>query len=337
LKKKKRGVNKRRYSPLEVIAGISNRSISKRCQKFMVDFGIEESFQLAAKRMQEHHGVEINVSAIRQVTLIHAKRAEQLVTEIALKPVPSKQMILEMDGEMVPLVEYDQNVKDKRKAKRNFWAELRLGAAQNQFETSWKYAASLKTPDDLGNKMKGIMERLGQNENTLVHGIGDGALWIPEQGERIAAYKYSHLIDLYHLCDYFSDAVKSWTENSREEVDRLKNLCKEGKVETVVKELKNRQEIDKNHEGLKACIQYIENRPGQFNYKKAIEKELEIGSGAIESGHRHVIQKRLKKSGTWWLRENAASMADLRTIRINGNWEKLWQQNSNGEWLLFAA
>jgi hypothetical protein len=317
--------------------GIANHLFSRRCQKFMTDFGIEDSFQLASKRMQEHHGVEINTSAIRRVTLVHAKRAEKLVTQIDLATRPSKQMILEMDGEMVPLVEYAQDGKDKRKTKKNFWAELRLGTVQNHFETTWKYVASFKTPDDLGDKMKGIMERMGQNENTLVHGIGDGALWIPEQGERIAAHKYSHLIDLYHLCDYFSEAVRSWTENTKEEVDRLKSLCKEGKIDTVVKELKSRQEVDKGHAGLKSCIQYIENRPGQFNYKAAIEKELDIGSGAIESGHRHVIQKRLKKSGTWWLRENAAIMADLRTVRINGNWEKLWPQSFIGEWLRCAA
>ena len=88
---------------------------------------------------------------------------------------------------------------------------------------------------------------------------------------------------------------------------------------------------------MRACIQYIENRPGQFKYRLAIDKGLDIGSGAIESGHRHVIQKRLKKSGAWWLRENAASMADLRTVRVNGNWEKLWQQNSAGQWLQCAA
>ena len=92
----------------------------------MTDFGMEESFQLATKRMQEHHGVEVNVSTIRQVTLTHAKRAEKLVAEIDLVTRSSKQMILEMDGEMVPLVEYTQDVKDKRKAKKNFWAELRL-------------------------------------------------------------------------------------------------------------------------------------------------------------------------------------------------------------------
>jgi hypothetical protein len=120
LKKKKRGVEKRRYHPSEAIMGISNRSFSRRCQKFMTDFGMEESFQLATKRMQEHHGVEINASAVRRVTLIHATRAEELVTEIDPTTCPSKQMILEMDGEMVPLVEYTQDAKDKRTAKKNF-------------------------------------------------------------------------------------------------------------------------------------------------------------------------------------------------------------------------
>jgi hypothetical protein len=37
------------------------------------------------------------------------------------------------------------------------------------------------------------------------------------------------------------------------------------------------------------------------------------------------------------LRENAAKMADLRTIRANGCWEKLWQQNSETKGLQCAA
>jgi hypothetical protein len=303
----------------------------------MTDFGAEESFQQAGNRMKEHHGVEINASSIRQITLKHARRAENLIVEVDTKNQLSKQMILEMDGEMVPLVEYEENAPDKRKAKKNIWAELRLGAVQNHFETEWKYAASFKSPDELGERLQAIMKRIGLNESTLVHGVGDGALWIPEQGEKIAAHKYHHLIDLYHLCDYLADAVKAWTEETKVEVDRLKNLFEEGEVKKALKILKSKQKKAKNHEGLKACIQYIENRPGQFEYKSAKEKELPLGSGKIESSHRHVIQKRLKKPGTWWLRENAAKMADLRTIRANGCWEKLWQQNFEREELRYAA
>lgn len=62
----------------------------------------------------------------------------------------------------------------------------------------------------------------------------------------------------------------------------------------------------------------------QFNYKDAINKNLPIGSGRIESGHRSVIQKRLKKPGGWWLRKNAQAMAALCVLRSNGNYQNYW-------------
>jgi hypothetical protein len=49
------------------------------------------------------------------------------------------------------------------------------------------------------------------------------------------------------------------------------------------------------------------------------------------------MQKRLKKPGTWWLKENAAKMADLRTLRANGGWNLLWQQNYKSNPLQMVA
>ena len=160
------------------------------------------------------------------------------------------------------------------------------------------------------------------------HGPGDGARWISEQGEKIAGTNYEHLIDLYHLCDYFSAAVSAWEKETKNEVKRLKDKVKECGITEILEELKQRQKEHMNHEGLRKCIQYIENRPGQFKYKEARLKELPIGSGKVESTHRSLMQKRLKKPGSWWLRENAAKMADLRTLRANGGWELLWEQKS---------
>lgn len=39
------------------------------------------------------------------------------------------------------------------------------------------------------------------------------------------------------------------------------------------------------------------------------------GMGEVESGHRSVIQARLKLSGAWWKEETAESMLALRTLR----------------------
>ena len=57
--------------------------------------------------------------------------------------------------------------------------------------------------------------------------------------------------------------------------------------------------------------------------------ELPVGSGKVESTHRSLMQKRLKKPATWWLKSNADKRADLRTLRGNGQWELLWQEVLN--------
>ena len=70
---------------------------------------------------------------------------------------------------------------------------------------------------------------------------------------------------------------------------------------------------------------HLRNRRDQVDYLSAIEKELPIGSGEIESAHRYVVQTRLKRPGAGWLPENIDYMLALRLCRINQQWEAYWQ------------
>jgi len=65
-------------------------------------------------------------------------------------------------------------------------------------------------------------------------------------------------------------------------------------------------------------------RTDPFFTRNAIKTGLPIGSGMIESGHKHVLQERLKKAGVAWLPENADAIAQLRVLRSNNQWESLW-------------
>ena len=47
-------------------------------------------------------------------------------------------------------------------------------------------------------------------------------------------------------------------------------------------------------------------------------------SGAVEGGHRSVIQDRLKLPGTWWSEETVNPMLALRSLRANNRWEAFW-------------
>ncbi len=137
--------------------------------------------------------------------------------------------------------------------------------------------------------------------------------------------KLTAKVNKAHLSEYLAGAATAWTEDIKKETRALKTRLKKGQIVNVKRKLRKYSKIHPEHEGLQKCIQYITNRPGQFKYDEAIRKGLPIGSGKIESTHRHVIQKRLKKPGAWWRRDHADQMANLRTLRANDEWERLWQ------------
>lgn len=74
-----------------------------------------------------------------------------------------------------------------------------------------------------------------------------------------------------------------------------------------------------------AVLRDLEARRDYLDYAGARARGLPIGSGEIESGHRSVIQKRLKIAGAWWLEASAEKMLALRTTRANQEWESYWK------------
>jgi hypothetical protein len=74
---------------------------------------------------------------------------------------------------------------------------------------------------------------------------------------------------------------------------------------------------------VRAALRYLGNlgnRTEQLKYARALALDLPVGSGLIESGHRHVIQARLKPAGAWGIEANAHALCQLRTLRANFQW-----------------
>jgi len=70
---------------------------------------------------------------------------------------------------------------------------------------------------------------------------------------------------------------------------------------------------------------YLRARREQLDYAGALAAGLPMGSGLLESGHRHVVQARLKKPGAWWYERHARSMRALRVTRTNAHWTNYWK------------
>jgi hypothetical protein len=171
----------------------------------------------------------------------------------------------------------------------------------------------------------------GGGKNSKIHCVGDGAPWIANQAKRVFSDKCTYLIDMMHLGEYLAPASLSCCPRDSETwLEQQKKVMKESNVQVVIKALEphiEAKDILEKNAPVRACHRYIINRLDQFDYKSALEANLPIGSGEIESAHRYVIQKRLKLAGAWWKRNNAESMLALRVLRANGGWDDYWERD----------
>jgi hypothetical protein len=65
---------------------------------------------------------------------------------------------------------------------------------------------------------------------------------------------------------------------------------------------------------------------GHLEYDEMQRLGLPIGSGAIESAIRRVVNQRLKGNGLMWCEGNAEGMLLLRAAALTGRWEEALHQ-----------
>ena len=323
--------------PLSLSAGLKARSYSLPLQRRMTDFGADESFSKASGKMKEHYGITIPVSSIQRITEGHAENIKE--NEALKTDIPDKRgveyVIAEMDGAMIPIVDTFEKTNeegktiDKRKTREVRWTEGRLSLAHPKGSATPAFGATLGDKDEAGDQLAHCAILAGTGEQTKLHCVGDGAPWICDQVDRVFGPQAKFLIDFYHLCEYLAAASKRCApDHPSAWMEEQKQRMKENNAFDVLNALKPHIEPDSvpdKDAPVRKCYRYIKNRPGQFDYKGALDADLPIGSGEIESAHRYVTQQRLKIAGAWWKENNAQNMLGLRTLRANNNWDQYWE------------
>ena len=308
-------------------ARLEHRGYSRAMQRALTDFGAEDSFQRAAARVKEHYRLEVPISAVRKVTYHHAARIQNMEPAKPAKAVQT--LITEMDGSMIPLVNPGKN-EDARKGKTVCWSEVRLCCARADGQATRLYGATLGTLQSARSSWYQTAERAGLGEKTFVHGIGDGAPWIVETFADNFGSQGEYLIDFYHVTEYLAAAAQKIAGEKKASLwlRKQKGRLLMGQVGKILRSLEPHQESDCAAEKpVRNAYRYIQHRGDHLQYPKARKAGLPIGSGEVESGHRHVIQQRMKIAGAWWREKNAQRMLGLRIARANHCWERYWACN----------
>lgn len=220
---------------------------------------------------------------------------------------------------MVPIVVIDENAEDCRKNKKYLWKEARLSIAHVSGDTTLKFGVEFQeSTDKAGEILFDCACRAGFGSGTYLHSVGDGAPWICGQVEKQFGLQGHYLVDFYHVCEYLEAAASACSNKETKETwaNQQKKLLKKGRVTEVIETLQPHLEpatTKDQNAPVRCCLRYLNNRPGQFDYPTALDRDLPVGSGEIESAHRYIIQERLKIAGAWWTPENARFMLALRT------------------------
>ncbi len=157
----------------------------------------------------------------------------------------------------------------------------------------------------------GLLKRAGVTPQDTLIGLGDGASWLENIFDTLAAVR---ITDVYHSCEYLDTLMQTLGWNEQQRSSQRRTWCR---GEVAAKEWLT-QHLPEPHlwfawdTEAKTALHYFERRLSNMDYPSFRAKDYPIGSGQIEAMNKSVIGHRLKRSGMHWSRPGAAGMAALR-------------------------
>lgn len=308
-------------------------------QEAVTRLGSRMTFSETKEEMALMWGVAITTGTVRHITLRHGHTANKLIEEEVARleaetPRPTaqpKQLVASTDGAMVQLTSGE-------------WREVKM-VAFGEFRGLWhgkKRKVVTKTQDiSYFSRMEAAetfnrlalyewQRRGGENAQRVV-AVNDGALWIQSFIDYHCP-KAIRVIDFAHAQGYLSTIGKvvygAETEEFKQWFAQMSYQLGHQPPQRTVSALRLLQQQHADHSeitDIEQAVRYLEKRQPMIDYPHFRREQIPIGSGMVESGHKVVMQKRMKQAGMRWAEENVNPMLTLRMALCNQTWTENWQ------------
>lgn len=155
--------------------------------------------------------------------------------------------------------------------------------------------------------------------------ISDGATWLRNMINELFL-EAVQILDKYHLIENIYNYGKFVFNNDMKKIEKFKDkiigYCYSGEYKKITKELKKYQNIEIPSTVCNLST-YLENNKDKIDYTTYEHNGWFIGSGAIESSNKTVVQLRLKQAGMRWSVNGANYIITLRCMVESDNWDKV--------------
>jgi hypothetical protein len=289
-------------------------------------------------------GVELDTKTVRTIAYRYAARArlEQQVNNAAFEDsVAGRRVVISSDGGRIRLREIKRGPKTTKGRRRytGAWREPKVLIvyvvdAEGKREASFApfIDATLKGPDAVFALLRSYLQRLEITQADQVLFIADGAPWIWKrvpllvQALGLAVEQVHELLDFYHAVQHLSQVValrQDWSAKARARWrTQQRRFLLQGQVEQVIAAVQALCR-GRNSKAIRTQRNYFIKNQSRMAYAKLIAMKLPIGSGAIESTVRRVVNLRLKGPSLFWCRAGAEAILLLRSYYKAGRWNML--------------
>ena len=303
-----------------------------------------------AQKMLKVSGIDLNIKTIiaisRQMAL-QVRLAQKAENYVVTFNDCGKTIVVSIDGGRVKTREKKKGPKTKKKRNRfkGQWREVKLFVVYLVDENGNKLKQQLPiidgligSPETVFNLLKQYLTNIGLTSFEHIVFIADGAPWIWNRAKamlmslNLGKVEITEILDYFHAIEHLHKLAKMVHKKplkQKQWVKACKGLLMNGKVEGFIKKLKT---DTKGFRGKKVTVErnYFINNQARLGYKVATDMGLPLGSGAIESSIRRVVNLRLKGNSIFWKPESANDMLLLRSFYKAGRWSDLEKMAYHG-------
>jgi hypothetical protein len=335
--------------PVDARLGIGPGALSPGLARVACRAGIDDPFGEGTSGLQETLGITVPAEAIRRITegigavaeaeqqadVARVQHGDEPVSAAAIV-VDGPTLVVEVDGAQVHL--------------DDAWHEVKVGMVAQLGPATWTDPKSERTVLRQGTPTycagfepaelfwyrvyaSACQHGLGTLAVTLVVVLGDGADWIWRYAPRFLAVgrvELVEIVDIYHAWEHLwtiANAVfGAGTLAATRWVEPLKQRLVADGVEPILEALRQlAPDEEAAAEEVRKALGYFTTHAARMDYPSFVARHLPIGSGAVESACKTLIQAREKRAGMRWSRPGAQHVATLRALYRSGRWGAFWQ------------
>lgn len=328
------------YAPMDRQLMINEEhKVTKAVKEATTDFAQMMPFENASRTIKKYLGIDISPAIIQDIS-------ESVGRELFEK---DKKEALDLYNNQFKAIE---NIRDEDKKGRLYiqadgsmvlikgqgWKELKLGMVfkdsmilnrnkPRHIIAKKEYVTYVGSAEEFKKMLWSAAVKNGCQKVKEIVIVGDGAAWIWNIAKELFPEAVL-ILDFYHFSEHVNDCANviynEDEENKREWVDSIITGMKSGKVDETIDLIKPDDYCDKViKESVTGLKTYLTNNKDKLNYKRFEDKGYFIGSGAIESGNKCVVQARLKGAGMRWSMNGAQYIVSLRAAKKSNRWDKV--------------